>query len=597
MARLYPELVAKMGAFVEASYVESKDWPMPQNQANGEQKMKSLYSVLIVLANLFILPAGSLSVESRLWRDFVKGDRTQLPDFSYAGYARGEARVPDVDWPAYNVVDYGADPGPDTPGSKDLDAIKKAIKSVPACEGGVIFFPEGTYDIGNSSSQSADNVIHYRRGRIVWRGDGRDKSIIHMKKTTATANTYTPKIMVSVFGGAASDENLDTRITDITSDAKLNDFSIDVKSTSGLSVNQWVKIYMLAGENEFYDYLLPYSKLTSWTTGARFSERHQIKSIDGNTLTFYEPILIPYIRHTEGADGTKWGIYTFRHHEMIGFENLCFRGNWGPDDPYWPYVHHDPASSEYDDSGWTALSINDAVNSWVRRCRFTNYTNSQFIRNCAFFSYLENEIDQDTYSGDNWYGHHGIFLISCNYCIAGASATTAKLTHGPTNNGYLQGNGGNVIWRHKYHPSTGPDSHSYSIWSTLYDLTEGGLKRRASTGAGYGRPNHLKHFVLWNHKNTDPARGDRLSSSDPTSEYDEYAFWDHRRSFYYVTPTVVGIHGQPVNFLTSGIGRVETLEYNGRDDVRPRSLYEAQLELRLGYLPQWIRELRKDGKL
>lgn len=550
--------------------------------------------VLVLFVNLFVFPGESQPVESQLWKEFVAGDRTKLPDFSYAGYDRGETGIPDVKWQVYNVVDYGADPNPNTTGSKDLDAIKDAIKAVPTNLGGVIFFPAGTYDIGNSSAQSADNVIHYNRGRIVWRGEGKDKSVIYMKKTTATANSYTPKIMVSVFGGAASDENLDTRITDIAGDAKLNDFSIQVKSTFGLAVNQWIKLYMRAGENEFCDYLLPYSKISAWTTGARFSERHQIKSIDGNKVTFYEPILIPYIKHTEGEPGAKWGIYTYHHHEMIGFEDLCFRGNWGPGDPYWPYIHHDPASREYDDSGWTAISINDVIHSWVRRCRFTNYTNSQFIRNCAFFSYLENEIDQDTYSGSNWYGHHGIFLISCNFCMAGASSTTAKLTHGPTNNGYLQGNGGNVIWRHAFHPGTGPDSHSYSIWSTLYDLTEGGLRRKASTGAGYGRPNHLRHFVLWNHKNTDPTRGDQVSSTDSTPEYDKYVWWTTtggRRC--YVTPIVVGAHGQAVNFLTSGTGRVDSLEYNGRDDVTPHSLYEAQLKLRLGYLPAWVDEVRE----
>ena len=551
--------------------------------------------VLIILSNLVLLlfPVETRSVESQLWRDFVNGDRTKLPDFSYAGYMRGETRIPDVDWPIYNVVDYGADPNPNTTGRQDIEAIKKAIKAVPADQGGIIFFPGGTYDIGNSSSQSVDNVIHYRRGKIVWRGEGKDKSIIFMKKTTATANSYTPKIMVSVFGGSASDENLDTRITDITSDTKLNDFSLNVRSTTGLLVNQWVKIYMLAGENEFYDYLKPYAKESSWTTGARFSERHQIKSIDGNTVTFYEPILIPYIRPTQGASGTTWGLYNYRHHEMVGFEDLCFKGAWGPGDPYWPYRHHDPASREYDDSGWTALSINDVVNSWVRRCRFTNFTNSQFVRNCAFFSYLENDIDQDTYSGSGWYGHHGIFYISTNHSIAGAGSTMSKLTHGPSVNGYLQGSGGNVIWRYKFHPDTGPDFHSYSIWSNLYDLTEGGLRRKASTGAGYGRPNHLKHFVLWNHNNTDPTRGDRVSSSDPTPEYDKYVWWTLKPSRNFVTPIVVGAHGQPVNFLTSGTGRVDTLEHNGRDDVTPRSLYEAQLELRLGYLPGWVCEVRE----
>jgi hypothetical protein len=83
-----------------------------------------------------------------------------------------------------------------------------------------------------------------------------------------------------------------------------------------------------------------------------------------------------------------------------------------------------------------------------------------------------------------------------------------------------------------------------------------------------------------------------VSSSNLTPEYDEYVFWDHRRSYYYVTPIIVGARGQPVNFLTSGTGRVDTLEHNGRNDVTPESLYEAQLELRLGYLPGWIRQAR-----
>jgi len=84
---------------------------------------------------------------------------------------------------------------------------------------------------------------------------------------------------------------------------------------------------------------------------------------------------------------------------------------------------------------------------------------------------------------------------------------------------------------------------------------------------------------------------------DSTPEYDKYVWWvTQGGQRCYVTPIVVGVHGQPVNFLTSGAGRVDTLEYNGREDVAPESLYEAQLELRLGYLPEWVREIRKEAK-
>ena len=141
------------------------------------KEMIRKFSFLVMLLNLTLLlfTVETQSAESQLWRDFVNGNRAKLPDFSYAGYNRGETRIPDVNWQVYNVVDYGANPSPNTPGSKDLNAIKKALRAVPADQGGVIFFPEGIYDIGNSSSQSADNVIHFKRGRIVWKGEGKDK--------------------------------------------------------------------------------------------------------------------------------------------------------------------------------------------------------------------------------------------------------------------------------------------------------------------------------------------------------------------------------------------------------------------------------------
>ena len=82
--------------------------------------------ILMAFTSLSILSYSSQAVESQLWRDYANGDRARLPDFSYAGYDRGETSIPDVNWNVYNVVECGADPNPDTQGSQDLDAIKKA---------------------------------------------------------------------------------------------------------------------------------------------------------------------------------------------------------------------------------------------------------------------------------------------------------------------------------------------------------------------------------------------------------------------------------------------------------------------------------------
>jgi hypothetical protein len=52
-----------------------------------------------------------------------------------------------------------------------------------------------------------------------------------------------------------------------------------------------------------------------------------------------------------------------------------------------------------------------------------------------------------------------------------------------------------------------------------------------------------------------------------------------------VQPIVVGFHGDPVTFNESTL---QIIESNG-SSVEPESLFEAQLELRLQTVPEWLK--------
>lgn len=58
--------------------------------------------------------------------------------------------------------------------------------------------------------------------------------------------------------------------------------------------------------------------------------------------------------------------------------------------------------------------------------------------------------------------------------------------------------------------------------------------------------------------------------------------------FKILPPVIVGFHGDPVKFVQE---QVKLDESNGVP-VEPQSLYEAQLERRLGSVPAWLKALK-----
>ncbi len=108
--------------------------------------------------------------------DFTGDDGHFLHDFSYAGYHAGEAPLPTLAGPSFDVTTYGADP---TGAADATDAVQGAIDaaSVAASAGtAIVDFPAGTYRIDGTLRVEADNVV--------LRGAGSTSTYVYFTQTT-----------------------------------------------------------------------------------------------------------------------------------------------------------------------------------------------------------------------------------------------------------------------------------------------------------------------------------------------------------------------------------------------------------------------------
>jgi hypothetical protein len=122
------------------------------------------------------------------------------------------------------------------------------------------------------------------------------------------------------------------------------------------------------------------------------------------------------------------------------------------------------------------------------------------------------------------------------------------------------------------------DSHGNGPYATLIDRVDGGTMTR-SGGPAPSFPNHLRWMVFWNF----------FYDSEDEQPIN---FWNYEKGkeAKFVKPLFVGLHGKPVTLKEDS---VEANECPGAK-VNPESLYEAQLALRLGKLPDWVESAQKE---
>ena len=543
------------------------------------------------LLSLLLVPLSLAAQEETTpaWQNFEKGNADNvLLDFSYAGYHHATKEPADVytlGYTVYNVEDYGAVANDEKSDRAALEAIAKKIGRKTEANA-IIYFPEGRFilhgpedDTTDSSGKKASTAINLVMGHVIIKGAGRDRTTLAMTAPMQPTNAkvlYSSPIMFSLRNNGVKDADLKI-YANVTSTAKKNAMSLTVDDASKLHAGDWVCLHLLNADEKVVkaelNGLTVLPSMTNLKAGVEVVDYHQIKSVSGHTVTFEEPIM----HAVNPAEG--WVIREYRHYEEVGVEDLTFEGRSTE------YFHHH--QSWEDDGAYKPLNFVRLVNSWLRRVNFKSVSEAMTVQDCANVSCYDVEI-----SGNR--GHSAIRMAnSSRGFIAnvwdhsdGYLNSDTKFKQRKENLGQYHACGvskhaiGNVIYNCLWGDDACFESHATQPRATLFDDCKGGFMQLRMGGDKSQLPNHLDDLTLWNFECT---------VTNPTEFPFEWWWPDDNKWYKTMPPTLVGFHGTEVSFEESQI----KLNENQNLTVSPFSLFEAQLQRRLGYLPDWLQRLDK----
>ena len=510
------------------------------------------------------------------YQQFVKakeyGTEPILPDFSYSGYHYFNKPVPDVAHPVFDVTTYGAIPNDDV---SDQPAIQAAIAAAEENGRGVVFFPPGEFLVNTDADKNDEGYnepIYIHSSNIVLRGSGsrRGGTVIRMVNYMVSLPDR-PGAVPRMFHFQPVSFARST-LARITESAERETFWITVNNASRLSVGQWIWVSMTVrdaeGINTFIAPRSPSGLSELFDVGLDIREEHSIAEIQGNRVRLNEPL------HTRVNQGSA--VQSLPHVGEVGVEDISFHGSF-----FESFVHH---LNLIHNAGWKPLSFNRCVNSWVRRVSFMHVSGAiGFTVSAASSVYQVTIAGNKGHTAFNSQGSYGIWFGLSEDIAGQAPYSTAPLIDAQRNTraipGQHHGTGmshvstGNVIYRYDMSPDQPLDIHKTDpSYANLYDLVNNG--RLSGSSGGGVEPHHLRRLVFWNYNH----------GGDVT----HYDFWQGYLKFLF--PIIVGFHGNPATFNESDL---EVLESNG-EAVAPESLFDAQLELRLGTLPAWVENLRTE---
>ena len=573
---------------------------------------------------------ASAATEAEAWKKFMmKAEDNVLLDFSYAGYMHGEVAPPDVMidfatpltdasgnkyyngyitggaqgsaiYKVYNIEDYGANGNDEV---SDRPALIKILKEAMGCkertdeDGGktlryyiggdnanaIIYFPVGKYILRGGNDAETVETLRLTMGNIIFKGAGRNKTTIEM---AVNNNEKNPDEMWSTPNMLEFKHNSDlTELTTVAGNAEKGTFSIEVASTSGINVGDWVCVSLKNNDPALVaEELAPHETSSNWTelndNGVQIYDYHQVKYISGNTLTFYEPIM----RKIEAK--WEWKVNQYPHYENVGVEDLTFLGHSKDD-----FKHHGSAG---DDGAFKPIQMIRLTNSWMRRVNFESVSEAHSFVSCANVSAYDIEI-----SGNR--GHSAIRSQASSRVFIGkvydhCNGYIAVNSGGNQLGDYMEGAGqyhgcgvskqsmGAVIWNVRWGDDSCFESHATQPRATLIDICQGGFVAWREGGDMAQLPNHLNDLTIWNMTAT------RVVCD--ASWNNKWIWWNDAYDGWWknMPPIIVGWNGISVPFDTSEnqIKYYESLDA----PVSPNSLYEAQLKRRLGYVPGWLSALK-----
>lgn len=489
------------------------------------------------------------------WIDYVDGRaekrETLLPDYSFAGYHFSERSIPDTSsWTELNVSNYGAIPDDNL---LDTEGIQAALDAAHAVEGPVVLnFPAGRFILG--AGPMKDHVFEINRSNIVLKGEGDEPG-----GTELYFHEYRDRDLPEGARITVRPPNYDRKTKNQTVLAESNSliprgsFSITVKDSSDLYVGQDVTLFhqsIEAVQKVAED--LAFNPLWNMgRAGIRIYEEHTITAIDGNTVTFKNPVQL----HIPADAGTTQ-LWPYDPLEEIGIEGIRFSSGWA----HYPqeFKHHLNWEVDY---AYRGIHLQSVKNSWMRNCTIADWNVGMMIDDAMAVT-----VEDVTFSGKA--GHASVYPRDSYGVLFNRVINKTDNWHGI---GFRWTTTACVFVDSVMTEDQSVDCHGYHPYSNLIDNTKGG--RFSHNGGNQGSyPNGGPHITFWNFEH---------NASAPSTVYD---FWspETRKIHNYVKPNFVGLRspGEEVVFLDVDKGEIGIDELRGRT-AYPQSLFQAQLQLRL----------------
>ncbi|MBH0004104.1 glycosyl hydrolase family 28-related protein [Pseudoalteromonas sp. SWYJZ12] len=524
-----------------------------KNEFYLKKSIISTCSALIICTSQLAL---AVTNPHPLWTEFEQGISHRLLDWSNVGYKSGHAQIPNRSI-THNVIDYGAIVND---GKNDRLAVQKAIDAA-SINGGVVFFPRGTYDFwvgpnGHSLELSASNVVI--------RGSGTSQTQLKQHDFKEGKVHFERFFLIN----AQSKNNIKGRTVSLLADAKVHEKKIKVSDTSNIRVGDVITLQMVSeqpGSDRIAKKLIsPLAIEPEWTGGERFIPFElmvTVKKISSNTIFLEQPLTQSFLL----ADGARVSLIEEELIQNVGIEDLTLVGKLTN------FNHH---GSFEDDYGWNAIQLKGAKNSWIRNIKTTKMGTDVNLVNTGF-STVENIANDGR-------GHSALLASNSDFNLFKNSRFSGYRQHVISFSGRSAGNVFTSISNNSQ-DSGAIDFHGGG--PSNYNLIENSTNLRiASAGAEKGMPHAGQHNTLWNIVAGKPTKIDDMFSygyfiysnySGPYSGLDLHRL--HPKT------TLVGITNGRSSITVAGSKKHRDDEWLYVDSigksVKPISIYTAQRAL------------------
>jgi len=489
---------------------------------------------------LLIGPFALAAQHSDLWGK--NGERwtpaSRLPDFSYAGYHRGEKPLPTLE-PEVSVKDFGA------VGDGKADDTKAFQRAFEEARGKVIGIPAGRYVI--------TDFITIRHAGTCLKGAGTDQSVLYfptplntIKPNWGATTTGRKTSNYSWSGGFLVIQGSQSRkqLAAVTAPAKRGNTALAVSQTDLFQVGMDIRLDMRDTKEQSlarYLYAGDPARLDNLRDRARVSFQCRVTKVDaaGKRVEFDRPL------RTEVRAEWRPRLYPAASSvEEVGVESIRFEF------PNTPYRGH------FTEVGYNAMALSGCRNCWVRDVRITNSDSGIFARSTnATLRDIVIDSQRPIERSRQATGHHGVTLSGQDNLFERFDFRTRfmhdiTVTSGSAGNVAASGKGLNLCFDH----------HCYGPHANLFtdiDLGEGSRMFQSGGGAHLGR-----HSAAWE------------------------TFWCIRARRGQAWPrgwgpelmNLVGVQTEHPSVLKEGGRWFEAID---PEALEPRNLYQAQLERRM----------------